>query len=240
MKTLATVAALCVVLSGSAVAEDYAIDIANLGSQVAGAGTGLDLYSITNKSFELVTGSPFGWRKLDGAGDSYSPLLIAVSPSHKFVYAEYADGESLPYIVGFQVTPTGLIFQWATVESGAADPTVKALVAGRDYVIAYGRPFGFDAEIINKSGQVVASINTDLNVALTSVQVAPNGNVYYVCSFSGYPNQVVPPDTVGVYKLPDGALDGTAPQPITSKLLYTSTDPAFVHAECANPPVSYD
>lgn len=215
--------------SAAAAGVDYTVGVANLGSEPGGGGSALNAYSISDAGVKLLPGSPYVLNLKDPNGNTTYPYAVTLNTAHNFAYVEYVNID-LPYIVGFSITPNGLVYQWNIVASDAGNNFVNSIVAGPNYVIAYSNPAGLWAQIINQEGQQVTSEGSSLDgVQLTAISVAGDGLFYYACH-DAEPGQ--PPTAVKVWKLPPGTFTGTAPQPITPKLLLKSTDPTFIQAQC--------
>jgi hypothetical protein len=191
-------------------------------------GNGLNLYSITAKGVDLVKGSPYILQQTDYTGRLVSVFLVLMNPAHDFVYVVYS-GSPQPNVVGFAITPKGLVYQWQKVFTTGNSTLDNATVTALDNFIiedAHPAPFAHLVTILSQSGQVIMS---EFSENLVSGHAKRNGNFYYSCrssitsSFGGVP----PADSVAVYDLGNGVVTGSSTVP-----LVTSTDPAFVRSVC--------
>jgi hypothetical protein len=228
MNMLRTGFLLCSLAFGSAMAADYSVGIVNKGSGFEGAGTALNLYSISHKGVDLVRGSPFVLPPTI-TGVSNEPILVSIAPEHDLVYVVYFHiccGE--PMIVQFKITPRGLVYQWEqqlqTADAGLQGSSIDAV---SNYVIERTYPdLGLWIHILDRSGQeVVEDVGTD-GMNLISGHIDPEGKFYYSCRnlSATYPGEG-PANAVAVFKLDRFVTLETTP-------FLTSTDPVFVQSEC--------
>lgn len=224
MKILQTGILLGSLAFANAMAADHSVGIVNLGTGTFGAGTGLNLYSITNKGVDLVKGSPFLFPPDE-------PLLVAMAPAHDFVYVAYEDSPRLPIIVQYEITPSGLVYRWQAVFStGDASLQGSSISAVSKYLIEYtypATPEELFVYVLDQSGQeLVYDIGTN-GSNLVSAHIDPNGKFYYSCRYiaSSYTGVNGPANAVAVYRLNTSVTVDTPP-------LLTSTDPVFVQSEC--------
>jgi hypothetical protein len=228
MNMLRTGILLCSLAFGSAMAADYSVGIVNKGSGFQGAGTALNLYSISHKGIDLVRGSPYVLPPTIGGGPN-EPILVSIAPEHNLVYVVYFHiccGE--PMIVQFKITPRGLVYQWEqelqTADAGLQGSSIDAV---SNYVIERTYPdLGLWIHILDRSGQeVVEDVGTD-GMNLISGHIDPEGKFYYSCRnlSATYPGEG-PANAVAVFKLDRFVTLETTP-------FLTSTDPVFVQSEC--------
>jgi hypothetical protein len=227
MKMFQTGLLLGLLAFGTAMAADYSVGIDNKGSGFQGAGTALNLYSITAKGIDLVQGSPYVLPPAIG-GSPYEPILVSIAPEHDLVYAVYFHQCcGTPVIVQFKITPNGLVYRWQhrldTADAGLQGSSINTVA---NYVIEKTYPYGLWVHILDRSGQeVVVDSGTD-GMNLISGHVDPEGKFYYSCRnlSATYPSQG-PANAVAVYKLDRRVTLDTTP-------FLTSTDPDFVQSEC--------
>jgi len=222
MKILRTAFLLGSLACASAMAADYSVGIVGLGTGIFGAGTGLNLYSITDHGVDLVAGSPFLFPPDE-------PLLAAVAPKHDFVYVAYEDSPSLPIIVQYKITPTGLVYQWQALFS-TGDPSLQGstLNAVSKYLIEYtypATPEQLYVYVLDQAGKELVYDYGTNGSNLISAHIDPNGKFYYSCRYIGSPPNG-PANSVAVYKLDNLVTPSTPP-------LLTSTDSVFVQSECS-------
>jgi len=150
MKLLAAMTMLGVLASGGAMAADFSVGIVNLGTGIFGGGTALNLYSIEKSDIDLI--QTYVLQQNDFTGHLSSPLTLAMNPAHNFVYVVYT-GLSQPNIVGFKITPTGLVYEWQE-EIQAEDTGLQGatLTAGPNYVIENTYPAGLWVHVIGQTG----------------------------------------------------------------------------------------
>jgi len=133
LKALMGISMLGLLAAGRAMAADYSVGIVKLGTEFEGGGTAVNLYSTTTKGINII--QTYVLPQLDQTGHLARPLTLAMNPAQDFVYVAYT-GLSIPNLVGFKVTATGLVPQWEvplqTGDSGLSETTI---VAGSDYVI---------------------------------------------------------------------------------------------------------
>jgi hypothetical protein len=181
----------------------------------------------------LVKGSPYVLQETDSNGNNYGPALIILNPQHDFVYVEYT-ASALPLIVGFKITPHGLVKSWQMIASNAGSNELGSMEAGPDYVVLRPDSLWVPINTVNQSGQLVYIDAGDGLNTVISVHVSPTGRLYYSCRYVSpsvsYDYSLA--NTVVVYRIPDGALQGKAPQPISLAHEFTSTDPVFVQGIC--------
>jgi hypothetical protein len=212
--------------NSAAIAADYSVGIVGAGTRFDGGGTAINLYRITEKGVELV--QDYILQEFDFTGQLSSPLTLAMDPAHDFVYVAYT-GTSIPNIVGFKITPQGLVKKWEhrldTGDAGLQGTTLESL---QDYLVENTYPFGLWVHVLTQSGRelVVDAGSNGLN--LVSGHIDPHGKLYYSCRYVTsppvFPNG--PANTVAVYDLDKSGVDfGTPP-------ILTSTDPTFVRSIC--------
>lgn len=228
MNMLRTVTLLGSLAFGSAIAADYSVGIVDKGSGFEGAGTALDLYSITHKGVDLVRGSPYVLPPTI-SGVSNEPILVSIAPEHDLVYAVYVRvffGE--PIIVQFRITPKGLVYEWEQVlQTGDAGLQGSSVEAVANYVIEKTYP----AEVLyvhildHKGQEIVSDFGSD-GQDLIAGHIDPGGQFYYSCRnlAASRPGEG-PANAVAIFKLDKHVTDETIP-------LLTSTDPVFVQSEC--------
>jgi hypothetical protein len=209
-------------------AADYSIGI--VGHGWAG-GTGLNLYSITERGVDLVKGSPYIRQKKDIEGQLANVLLVSMNPAHDFVYVTYT-GPKFPVMVGFKITHKGLVEHWEQ-ELQTGDPTLQytTVTPLDNFVIADTYPFAYLhwVTVFTQSGEeIVLDQGSDFGGDLVSGHIDSNGRFYYSCRsavsyvFGGQP----PATTVVVYDLRNSAVV------YNTEPLATSTDPVFVGSIC--------
>jgi hypothetical protein len=184
MKLFTTTALLGILAGGSAMATEYSVGIANVGSGVFGGGTAIELYATTDSSIKLV--QTYVLHQKDFTGNLASPLILALNPARDFVYVAYT-GLSQPNVVGFKITPTGLDLQWEK-EFATGDSSLQGatLAAGPGYVIenTYPAPgVGIWVHVLDEAGAEVLSDYDDDGggVWLISGQVDATKTFYYSC-----------------------------------------------------------
>ena len=215
--------------STGAVAADYSVAIVGADSQFAGAGTALDLFSISPQGVKLVTGSPFMFEPVPGSKYSYGPAAVAISPAHDLVYAVYVGVPSLPILVQFEATAHGLEYRWQQeVSTGDAGLQGTTISTSSHYLIENTYPDrGLWVHVITRSGEEVVSDAGSNGSNLVSGRIDPAGGFYYSCrdlsESSGGP--LGAPNAVAVYRLDRHVTETTPP-------LLTSTDPTFVQSVC--------
>jgi hypothetical protein len=230
-KRIGRIALLLGLLFGAAplLAADYAVTtVRPITPTTFDPGNGLNLYSITAKGVDLVKGSPYIFQQLDYTGQLASIFGVAMNPDHDFVYVVYS-GSVQPIVVGFAITPKGLVYQWQTVfTTGNNTLDLATATALNDFFVgdAHPAPFAHLVTVLNQSGQLIAG---EFSQNLVSGHVNRNGKFYYSCrsSTSGPYGGVPPADSVAVYDLRNGFVTGPNTVP-----LVTSTDPTFVRSEC--------
>ena len=219
-----------VLASAGAVAEDYSVGIVNAGTEFGGAGTALNLYSISNKGVDLVKGSPFVFHPGGAeAGYSFEPVAVALSPAHDFVYVAYVDVPNLPVIVQFKATSHGLEYRWQQeFSTGDASLQGASISTSAHYLIENTYPvFGLYIYVINESGEELVADAGSNGSNLVSGHVDPEGGFYYSCRYlaKSYTGVLGRANAVAVYKLDRRVTETTPP-------LLTSIDPVFVESEC--------
>lgn len=230
MKTLTTVTMLGAMACGSAMAADYSVGIVGAGTGFEGAGTSLNLYSITDKGVDLVKGSPYVFpQTVPYSGNAYEPILVSMAPVHDFVYVVYFGVPSLPIIVQFKITPKGLVYQWQQeLSTGDVGLQGSSISTVSNYVIEKTYPAeALWVHILNRSGEEVVSDAGSNGDNLVSAHIDPNGKFYYSCRIipQTYYGETGPANAVAVYDLDSSVAVGSPP-------LLTSTDPVFVQSEC--------
>jgi hypothetical protein len=223
-----TFATLGMLTSRIAMAADYSVGIVNAGTGLFGAGTALNLYSITKEGVDLVEGSPYVFPQPPATiYDTFEPLVVAMSPDQDFVYVVYVRFTTLPIIVQFAITPHGLEYRWQQ-QLSTGDPTLQgsSISTVSHYVIEYTYPsVGLWVHILNESGQVLMFDNGSNGDNLVSAHLDPNGKFYYSCRYISPSYATGPANAVAVFTLDKSVTEGSPP-------LFTSTDPVFVQSEC--------
>jgi hypothetical protein len=216
--------------AGPLMAADYSVTtVRPITSTGFDPGNGLNLYSITARGVELVKGSPYVFKQLDFTGQLASVFAVVMSPDHDFVYVVYS-GIPQPIVVGFDITPKGLVYQWQTVFTTGSERLSHGatVVAENDFLVGNANPSGFVhlVAIFNQSGQIIAEENSS---ALVSGHVNRNGKFYYSCrsSTSDSGGGVPPADSVAVFDLKKGLASRSNTVPVV-----TSKDPKFVRSVC--------
>jgi len=215
--------------AGELMAADYSITTVRPVSPTAfDPGNGLNLYSITAKGVELVKGSPYVLQQTDYTGQLASIFAVVMNPDHDFVYVVYS-GNVQPIVVGYSITPKGLIYQWQKIfTTGSNNLQLATVSAVNDFLVgeAHPAPFAHLVNVFNQDGQIIAG---EFSENLVSGHVNRNGKFYYSCratNFDAY-GGIPPADSVAVYDLKKGLVSGTNTVPVT-----TSTDPTFVRSVC--------
>jgi hypothetical protein len=215
--------------AGPLMAADYSVTtVRPITPTTFDPGNGLNLYSITAKGVDLVKGSPYIFQQTDYTGQLASIFGVAMNPDHDFVYVVYS-GSVQPIVVGFAITPKGLVYQWQKVfTTGNNTLDLATATALNDFFIgdAHPAPFAHLVTVLNQSGQLIAG---EFSQNLVSGHVNRNGKFYYSCRSSNF-NQyggVPPADSVAVYDLRNGFVTSSNDAP-----LLTSTDPSFVRSVC--------
>jgi|SRR5450631_794056 hypothetical protein len=228
MKILHTGILLGSLAFGSAMAADYSVGIVDKGSGFEGAGTALNLYSISNKGVNLVRGSPYVLPPTI-SGVSNEPILVSIAPEHDLVYVVFVRvffGE--PIIVQFRITPKGLVYQWEQVlQTGDAGLQGSSIEAVANYVIEKTYPAEtLYVHILDHQGQEIVSDFGSNGENLIAGHIDPGGKFYYSCRnlSATYPVEG-PANAVAVYNLDKIVSEDSPP-------FLTSTDPVFVQSEC--------
>ena len=227
MKFLAATAILGVLAGGSAMATEYSVGIANLGSGVFGGGTAIKLYATTGKSITLV--QTYVLHQKDFTGNLASPLTLALNPARDFVYVAYT-GLGQPNIVGFKITATGLDLEWEKeLNTGDASLQGTTLSAGPGYVIGNTNPIPGELllRVVDQAGAEVLNDVEDGfgGVWLISGQVDATHTFYYSCRNS---TPSPPATSVSVYEFKAG-VDVSAP---STKPVASTKDAAYVQSVC--------
>lgn len=210
-------------------AADYAVTtVRPITPDTFDPGNGLNLYSITAKGVDLVKGSPYVFQQMDYTGELASIFSVAMNPDHDFVYVVFS-GSDQPIVVGFAITPKGLVYQWQKeFTTGNNTLDLATATAPNDFFVgdAHPAPFVHLVTVLNQSGQLIAG---EFSPNLVSGHVNRNGKFYYSCrsSITGSYGGVPPADSVAVYDLKNGFVTG-----LTTVPLLTSTDPTFVRSVC--------
>jgi|SRR3984957_185793 len=214
---------------GNAMAADYSVGIVDKGSGFEGAGTALNLYSISHKGVDLVRGSPYVLPPTI-SGVSNEPILVSIAPEHDLVYVVYVRvffGE--PIIVQFRITPKGLVYQWEqVVQTGDAGLQGSSIEAVANFVIEKTYPAeALYVHILDHKGQEIVSDFGSNGENLIAGHIDPGGKFYYSCRnlSATYPGEG-PANAVSIFELDENVTDETIP-------LLTSTDPVFVQSECS-------
>ena len=214
---------------GNAMAADYSVGIVDKGSGFEGAGTALNLYSISHKGVDLVRGSPYVLPPTI-SGVSNEPILVSIAPEHDLVYVVYVRvffGE--PIIVQFRITPKGLVYQWEqVVQTGDAGLQGSSIEAVANFVIEKTYPAeALYVHILDRKGQEIVSDFGSNGENLIAGHIDPGGKFYYSCrNLSAAYSGEGPANAVSIFKLDEHVTDETIP-------LLTSTDPVFVQSECS-------
>lgn len=214
---------------GNAMAADYSVGIVDKGSGFEGAGTALNLYSISHKGVDLVRGSPYVLPPTI-SGVSNEPILVSIAPEHDLVYVVYVRvffGE--PIIVQFRITPKGLVYQWEqVVQTGDAGLQGSSIETVANFVIEKTYPAeALYVHILDHKGQEIVSDFGSNGENLIAGHIDPGGKFYYSCRnlSATYPGEG-PANAVSIFELDENVTDETIP-------LLTSTDPVFVQSECS-------
>jgi hypothetical protein len=212
--------------SGGAMAADFSVGIVNLGTGTLGGGTALNLYSIEKTDIDLV--QTYVLNQNDFTGKLSSPLTLAMNPAHSFVYVVYT-GLSQPNIVGFKITPPGLVYEWEEeIQTADAGLQGATLMAGPNYVIENTYPAGLWVHVIRQTGAEMINDYEDgvfSGVYLISGHADSTRTFYYSCrSTSSSP----PATSVSVFSFESGVDVHTSSTSPTA----TSTDPVFVQSVC--------
>lgn len=192
-------------------------------------GNGLNLYSITARGVELVKGSPYVFQQIDFTGQLASVFAVEMTPDHDFVYVVYS-GTVQPVVVGFSITPKGLVYQWQKVFTTGSERLSHGatVTAENDFLVGNANPSGgvHLVAIFNQSGQIIADENSSF---LVSGHVNRNGKFYYSCRSSNSDSSggVPPADSVAVFDLKKGLASRSNTIPV-----FTSKDPKFVRSVC--------
>lgn len=231
MKTLQAALLLGSLAFGTAMAADYSVGIVNAGTGVEGAGSALNLYSISNKGVETLKGSPYVFpQTVPYTGNSYLPILASIAPEHDLMYVVFigAGLDRIPIIVQFRITPRDLVYQWQQeLSTGDAGLQGSSISTVSNYVVEKTYPGeGLWIHILDRSGQEVVSDTGTNGMDLVSGRIDPGGKFYYSCRFLAAPYNGGPANAVAVYKLDTFVTAGAAP-------FLTSTDPGFVQSECS-------
>jgi hypothetical protein len=221
---------LCGVLASSgAVAADYSVAIVGTDGQFAGAGTALDLFSISTQGVKLVTGSPFVFEPVPGSSYPYGPAAVAISPAHDRVYAVYVGVPSLPILVQFEPTAHGLEYRWQQeVSTGDASLQGTTISTSSHYLIENTYPdLGLWVHVIDQSGTELVTDEGTNGSNVVSGHIDPAGGFYYSCRdlSQSHGSPLGAANAVAVYRLDRHVTETTPP-------LLTSTDPTFVQSVC--------
>jgi hypothetical protein len=221
MKFFVALLSIGILAGGHAMAADYSVGIVNLGAGEFGGGTALNLYSIKKTGIELI--QTYVLDRTDFTGKLSTPLTLAVNPAQDFVYVAYT-GLSQPNIVGFKITPTGLVLKWEEeLETGDASLQGSTLSAGADYVIENTYPAGLWIHVLNQAGKELIDDYQDSTV--TSGHVDSTRTFYYSCRAA---SSAPPATSVSVYRFDPGVdVHTNAATPVG-----TSSNPAFIQSVC--------
>jgi hypothetical protein len=217
--------AIAMALAGAAYSAEYSVGIVGLGSTYPYGGTGINLYTTTEKGAKLVKGSPFVYQPTLPPGEPFSipaePIAALVSGDQQFVYVAYAVFSGIPILVQFAITPTGLKPRWQQgLSTGDEGLDGSTLVGAGDYLMEKVYPDGLYIRILNASGQeVVAESNGGIQV-LNSSHLDAQGRFYYSCRGGTFAAT-----SVAIYDL-----ESISGEP--SKPFVVSTDPIFVQGNC--------
>jgi len=228
MKILQTGLLLIAMTVGTASAADYSVGIVNSGTQFEGAGTALNLYSISNRGVDLVKGSPYALPSMI-SGVINEPIRVSIAPAHDLVYVVYVRVfYDEPIVAQFRITPNGLAYQWQQVlQTGDAGLQGSSIEAVANYVIEKTYPTdALYVHILDHKGQEIVTDFGSNGEDLIAGHIDPGGKFYYSCRnlSATYPGEG-PANAVAVFKLDTAVTDETTP-------LLTSVDPVFVQSEC--------
>ncbi|MGA2191131.1 MAG: hypothetical protein ABSH33_21650 [Steroidobacteraceae bacterium] len=226
MKLLAAMVLTGLMAGGSAMATDYSVGIVKLGTGAEGGGTALNLYAIKKSGIHLV--QTYVLQQDDYTGNLASPLTLAMNPAHDFVYVVYT-GLTIPNIVGFSITPTGMVYEWENeIQTGDGGLQGSTLTGGPGYVIENTYPAGLWVHVVNQTGAEVINDYADggsAGIYLISGQVDSSMTFYYSCRSTA---STPPAKSVSVFSFEDGVDVYTS----TATPVATSTDPVFVRSVC--------
>jgi hypothetical protein len=222
IKCVATMA--LILQGGAALAADHSVGIVGLNGEF---GSSLNLYQTTEKGPALMQNFV-----LQPTGPTMNrPMSLVMNPAHDFVYVAYLSSlGTQPNIVGFRITPWGLMEEWEqelnTGDSGLQETT---LVAQDGYLIENTFPaFALWVHVLTQSGQQVVFDQGSNGEDLVSGHLDPHGRLYYSCRYVNSTTPFVngPANTVVVYDLNRGLVNMQAPK------MMTSTDPTYVQSIC--------
>lgn len=229
MKLYAALAVLGLWITGTAQGADYSVGIVNLGSGALGGGSAINLYSTTRNGIKLV--QQYVFQQKDWTGNLAEPLTLAINPAHNYVYVVYT-GHSLaaaqPIIVGFQITSTGLVYDWQhQLQTGDSGLQGTTLTAGPNYVIENTYPFDLWVHVLSQAGEeLMTDIEDDFDSTyVVSDSVDSTRTYYYSGRAASYP---APATSVAVFRFESGTDVSTG----TATPLGTSTDPLFIQSVC--------
>jgi len=222
MKAMLTM--LGILTTGSAMATDYSVGIANLGSGALGGGSALNLYATGGTGIDLV--ESYVLPENDFTGKRAEPLFVVINPAHTFVYAAYT-GPNLPIIVGLKITSTKLVFEWQQeLQTGDAGLQGTTLSAGPDYVIENTFPVGsLIVHVLNQAGTELLVDETNTGTTVLSGYVDPAIGLYYSCRS---PASSDPVSAVSVYAFKAGVDVNTS----TATPVAKSTSATYLRSIC--------
>lgn len=232
MKVVTTIAMMWMMAGGSAIAADYSAGIVGLGAADCcnpnGSGTGVNLYTTTERGIKLVKGSPFVFQPTPANPSDYPAEPVAAVVSERFVYVAYDVFPNQPILVQFAITPSGLQYRWQQqISTGDPDLGGSTLTTAGRYVMEKLYPIGLWVRILNEAGQQLVIESNGLQV-LNSSRMDANGKFYYSCRNPNADLQGanLPATSVSIYDLDAIEAEPSAP-------FFTSTDPAYIQSVCA-------
>ncbi|MGD0511570.1 MAG: hypothetical protein ABSA33_07085 [Candidatus Micrarchaeaceae archaeon] len=209
-------------ISSAAIATDYSVAIVNPGAGSLRGGSAVNLYAVKDGKLHLV--QEYVLQQKDFTGNLAEPLELAVNPKHDFVYVVYT-GQSVPNIVGFRITPSGLDREWEQeIQTGDSSLQGTTITAGESYVQENTYPIG--SLLVNIVSQTGAQLLKDnyADYGLISGWVDPSETLYYSCRNNT--TFTSPASSVSVFKLGEGVITYSATP------VLTSTDPIFIESIC--------
>jgi hypothetical protein len=217
-------------MSGAALAADYSVGITNAGTKVDGGGTALSVYETKDDgTIKLIQTYVFPQPGLYGTPAIV--LTLAMNPQHTFVYVAYTSYNSSPNLVGFEITPQGLVYKWEQeMQTGDADLQGSSLTAGDDYVIENkypDMPNILYQTIVRQDGKTLAGDAGDAGNYMISGRIDSKLKLYYSCRAA---TVLTKPTWVNVYDVEKSPFNGyTFSAPIA-----TSYDPNYVQSVCGS------
>ena len=209
MKKLPNIFLLSTLAFGSAMAADYWVGIVDPGTQFEGAGTALNVYTITSKGVALVPGSPYVFPEQvpGGNGNYYLPIALALSPDHEIAYVAYVGCSPticLPIIVQFKITSYGLVYQWQRqFNTGDAGLQGSTLTAGPNYVIENTYPFDLWVHVLSQAGvELMRDFEAEYDgTYVVAASVDSTRTYYYSCRAVSFPSTAT---SVAVFRFEKG------------------------------------